>query len=233
MNAPAGMSFEGDPGYPGNHYTFGKADVIEPRIGVIFDPIGNGKMTIRAGYGIFYDAPQLFFNTRYSNSPPFGSTISLAGPLPFASPWATYPGGIPFPGLSELSPTVPFPTEGVYVNSPLHIQPMYLQQFNASVQRQIGSWLFSGNYLGNTTRHLPTSYEADPAIYDGKATLAKPNTNPRRLLALQNGRPRAPTIRPSANTTMGSWQITTACFFRPKPAERILTWWRIIPMPTV
>jgi hypothetical protein len=186
VNAPAGMSFEGDPGYPGNHYTFGKADVIEPRIGVIFDPIGNGKMTIRAGYGIFYDAPQLFFNTRYSNSPPFGSTISLAGPLPFASPWATYPGGIPFPGLSELSPTVPFPTEGVYVNSPLHIQPMYLQQFNASVQRQIGSWLFSGTYLGNTTRHLPTSYEADPAIYDGKATLAKPNTNPRRLLALQN-----------------------------------------------
>jgi len=185
-NAPAGLSFEGDPGYPGNHYTFGKTDIIEPRIGFIFDPFGDGKTSIRAGYGMFYDAPQMFFNTRYSNSPPFGSTISLAGPLPFANPWVTYPGGDPFPALNNVSPTVPFPTEGIYVNSPLHLKPMYLQQWNLSVQRQVGTWLFSGSYLGNTTTHLPTSFEADPAIYDGIATLAKPNTNPRRLLYKQN-----------------------------------------------
>ena len=74
---------------------------------------------------MFYDTPQMFFNTRYSNSPPFGDTVSLTN-VPFASPWTGYAGGNPFPALNKLSNTAPFVTEGVYVNSPLHIQPMYL-----------------------------------------------------------------------------------------------------------
>lgn len=164
-NAPAGMTFQGDPGYPGNHYTYGNYGLLEPRIGIIVDPTGDGKMSLRAGYGIFFDSPQMFFNTRYSNSPPYGTTISLSGPLPFANPWATYAGGNPFPALNNAYPTVPFPTFGVYVNSPLHIKPMYLQQWNLSLQRQVGSWLLGATYLGNTTKHLPTSYEANPAIY--------------------------------------------------------------------
>ena len=165
LNAPAGMSFQGDKGYPTNHYTFGKKDVFAPRVGVVFDPMGDGKMTIRAGYGIFYDSPQMFFDTRYSNSPPYGSTVSLPGPLSFANPWASYPGGNPFPGLSQVNANSPFPTAGIYVNSPLHIKPMYLQQWSLSIQRQIGTWLFAASYLGNNTKHLSTSYEANPAQY--------------------------------------------------------------------
>jgi len=34
-----------------------------------------------------------------------------------------------------------------------------------SIQRQVSTWLFGATYLGNTTKHLTTSYEADPAIY--------------------------------------------------------------------
>ena len=45
--------------------------------------------------------------------------------------------------------------------------PMYLQQYNLSIQRQstrvVG--LFGGSYLGNKTTHLPTSYEANPAVF--------------------------------------------------------------------
>lgn len=164
-NAPAGMTFDGDPGYPGNHYTYGNYGIVEPRVGLILDPTGDGKMSIRAGYGIFYDSPQMFFNTRYSNSPPYGTTVSLTGPLPFNNPWATYAGGNPFPALNNAYPAVPFPTFGIYVNSPLHIKPMYLQQWNMSVQRQFGSWLLGATYLGNTTKHLPTSFEANPAVY--------------------------------------------------------------------
>lgn len=165
VNAPAGMTFDGDPGYPGNHYTYGNHGLVEPRIGLILDPMGDGKMSVRAGYGIFFDSPQMFFNTRYSNSPPYGTTVSLTGPLPFSNPWSTYAGGNPFPALNNAYPTVPFPTFGVYVNSPLHISPMYMQQWNLSVQRQFGAWLLGATYLGNTTKHLPTSYEANPATY--------------------------------------------------------------------
>jgi hypothetical protein len=113
---------------------------------------------------MFYDSPQMFFNTRYSNSPPYGDAIAENN-VSFANPWANYTGGDPFPGLNTLSATAPFAQEGVYVFSPQHIQPFYLEQWNLSVQRQLGSWLVGATYLGNRSVHLPTSYEADPALY--------------------------------------------------------------------
>jgi len=177
--APAGLSFMGDAGYPTNHYTFGKKTDFEPRVGLIFDPMGDGKMTIRGSYGIFYDTPQMFFDTRYSNSPPFGDTVSLTGPISFANPWATYPGGNPFPALDTAPKSAALPLEGVYVNTPLHPKPMYLQQWNLSLQRQVSSWLFGATYLGNTTKHLTASYEADPAIYiSGTSTGAAGSCGP-------------------------------------------------------
>ena len=58
-----------------------------------------------------------------------------------------------------------FPSAGVYVNSPLQSNPTYLEQWNLSVQKQLGSWLFSASYLGNETKHLPTSFEANPGVF--------------------------------------------------------------------
>ncbi len=202
-SAPAGMIFDGDTGMSGNHYTNSVYDIFDPRFGLIWDPFGDGKTSVRAGFGTFHDSPQMFFATRYSNSPPFGDTISI-NDVPFASPWATYAGGDPFPALDTLSKTAPFPTEGVYVNMPLNIKVTYLEQWDLSLQRQMGTWLFGASYIGNRTVHLPTSNEADPALYipgtstgaagscgslsgsnlpaSGKACSSTGNYNARRLL---------------------------------------------------
>jgi hypothetical protein len=57
----------------------------------------------------------------------------------------------------------------------------YLQQWNLSFQRQIGSNLMlSATYLGNQGVHFYTATELNPAVYGPGATLA--NTNARRVL---------------------------------------------------
>jgi Carboxypeptidase regulatory-like domain/TonB dependent receptor len=182
-NSPAGLSYPGDPGFSGDSNTSGKLADFMPRVGVAWDPKGDGKMTVRAGYGIFYDTPQLFFFTRFSNNPPWGAQISLTN-APFANPWANYPGGDPFPALNAVAKNMVFPQEGVYVNVPSHMQPMYLQQWNLSIEKQIGSWLFSATYLGNEATHFWMSYEGDPAVYSPGATTS--TTNARRALFLAN-----------------------------------------------
>ena len=69
-------------------------------------------------------------------------------------------------------------------NAPLDIKPTYLQQWNLSVQRQVGELLFAGSYLGNKSTHLWTGREANAAVYDATATLG--NTNQRHVLYLLN-----------------------------------------------
>ena len=134
-------------------------------MGLVFDPKGDGKMTVRASYGIFYDNPHLFFNTRFANNPPWGAQITLSNPAGgLTDPYQGFPGGNPFPALANISPNSFFPLAGIYVNAPLDIKPTYLQQWNLSVQRQVGEWLFAGNYLGNKSTHLWTGREANPAV---------------------------------------------------------------------
>ena len=177
-NAPAGLIFPGDSGFPGKSNVFGKNTDFAPRVGLVWDPKGDGKMTVRASYRIFYDTPQLFFYTRFANNPPWGAQVSLPS-VSFSNPWASYPGGNPFPAGNL------FPNAGVYVNMPLHVNPPYVQQWNLSFQKQVGAnLLLSASYFGNETTHMWTGTEMDPAIAVPGATLATENQH--RVLYLQN-----------------------------------------------
>ena len=183
--APAGLMFPGDPGYPGEGVAQRKLGQFAPRIGMVWTPKGDDRTSVRASWGVFYDAPQLFFNTRFANNPPWGAQITISNPAGgFANPYLNYPGGNPFPALATNWRTAAFPAFGVYVNSPLDLQPPQLQQWNVSVQHQFGDWMASASYLGNHTAHLWRGIELNPAVYGPGATTG--NTNQRRVLILQN-----------------------------------------------
>ena len=199
-NGPAGTFFPGDPSFnTGGRPNYTSYKDFAPRFGLGWDPKGDGKMLIRASFGIFYDMPHTLFYYNYSSEPPWGSSVSLTAPAGgFSNPWQGYPGGNPFP--TSLASNTTFPTAGYYESVPLHVKTTYVEQWNLSIQRQLaGSWLLKASYLGNETAHLWTDKELNPAIYvpgncvAGQYGLSAPglcsttaNTQARRLFTQLN-----------------------------------------------
>jgi hypothetical protein len=196
-NAPAGIFYPGDPqfdtnGRPSNT----RLNDFAPRVGLVWDPKGNGKMTVRASWGMFYELPHTLFAYGFSQAPPWGSTITRTN-VDFADPWAGYPGGDPFP-LQLGNKNFAFPQPGNYTSYPLNPQITYLDQWNLSLQRQFGAdWLASASYLGNNTVHLWADAPINAAIYLPQASCviggvtytpcsSTATTNQRRLLNLLN-----------------------------------------------
>ena len=169
--APAGLVFSGDPQYTcGNSFNCSKWDKFFPRVGLAWDPKGDGKMTIRAAYGMFGDRMSMLSLSQEQFGAPFGNTVSATGGT-LANPWANYPGlagGASAPGENPMlilaaragfgysAPNIPFPAFGAYIGSNLSdFNPTYVNQWNLSIQRQFGqNWLLSANYLGTSTIHF-------------------------------------------------------------------------------
>jgi hypothetical protein len=64
------------------------------------------------------------------------------------------------------------------------MQPTQLQQWNLSMQKQLGDWLGGVTYLGTRSAHLWRATELNPAVFGPGATTG--NTNARRVLELAN-----------------------------------------------
>jgi Carboxypeptidase regulatory-like domain/TonB dependent receptor-like, beta-barrel len=166
-NAPAGTLYPGDPGFTtGGRPNYTAWNNWAPRIGVAWDPTGNGKMLVRASWGMFYDMPHTLFYYNYASEPLWGSAVTIISPPGgFADPWSGYPTGTNiFPTTQNATST--YPKSAYYESVPLHVRNTYVQQWNLSLQKQIGpSWLLKAAYLGNSTIHLWLDQELNPAVY--------------------------------------------------------------------
>ena len=197
-NAPAGLIFPGDSQYTdGNSLNSAHLSNFAPRVGVVFDPRGQGKETIRMGYGVFFDGPPLFQYVYEDTTAPWAPLVSLNS-VQFSNPYANYASGNPFP--YKVSANETFPTQLEYLEEQGNTKPPYMQQWNISFQKQFfTNLLVTATYLGNKTTHIWGSLDINPAVYiPGNCvagqyglTAAGPcstsaNDNQRRLLYLQN-----------------------------------------------
>ena len=167
-DAPLGLVFPGDSGIPDATVNNPKTD-FAPRIGLAWDPFGNGKTSVRAGYGIFYDSIQWHNFLTLQISPPFSFFISYVDPTGgFADPTG---GKDPFkPGLMQIPfSQIPLPIQFNVLNQ--NLATPYAQQYNLTLQHEIfSSWLLQAAYVGTTGVHLPSSYDANQAVFVPGAT---------------------------------------------------------------
>jgi len=180
-NAPPGLLFFGDEGVPRgmarralNHWA--------PRVGVAIDPFGDGRSSIRAGYGLFWDTliPTEQAQQYASQLPVFTASTAIIRPQSLANPYggATPTFLVPLPRARDYVFPKPVNT-AVRFNAPGYTSA-YTQQWNLTLERQVlKDTMVRVTYQGSQANRLPIAYEANPAAYTaGSSTRA--NTQQRR-----------------------------------------------------
>jgi hypothetical protein len=197
--APVGFLFPGDKGFVRESGMERRPWNFAPRVGLAWDPRGDGKMSIRASYGLSYDYVNAQFYINASNAPPWGSEIRIPGPISFDDPFSNSA------GISNIFPitfdaNAPFSPFGPFAALKPDQQTTQLHSWNLSIQRQLTpAWFVSANYVGSETVHLWLTTQGNPGtIVPSSLPLgtcppgvvtgcnATTNLNQRRVLYLQN-----------------------------------------------
>jgi hypothetical protein len=113
-----------------------------PRVGFAFDPKGDGKMAIRAGYGIFYEHG----NGNEANT----ESLENSPPLAYAAQQNNIV-GYPNIGGGTAAPQFPLGVTSV----PTQAQWPYVQQWHFDIQRElIHNTVATVSYVGSKGTHL-------------------------------------------------------------------------------
>ena len=215
LNAPAGLLYAGDPGFPKN----GKTGLdkqwwnLSPRAGIAWDVHGDGRLAVRSSYSMAYDFMSGEYHNINANAPPFGNRSLITDPTGlFDDPYRGV-GGDPHPIVTGPNTAyVPFGTFGTMdpgINSPR------IQSWNATVEQQIGSqWGVAVSYLGSHSDRLWAQVALNPGVFRGLGPCTingvsytvcstNANLNQRRLLFQQNPREAAFIGALDLNTDVG------------------------------
>jgi hypothetical protein len=185
--APRGLVFPGDPGIPD---TLSPArNNFSPRLGLAYSPdfgdgllakiLGEpGKLSLRAGYGLFYTAIEGLSIGVDSANIPYGYSFTSPAPPLFNTPYITaaseqsngQPYPLPFPPLnttaSNPDPNVNFARYepdpfGATLNP--GIKTPYGEHYSLTLERQFGkSNILSAGYVGTQGHHLLVVLEENP-----------------------------------------------------------------------
>ncbi len=178
--APRGYVFPGDevPGYGKIPNTIAPTRYTNfaPRFGIAYSPGFSGlvgkilggpdQLSIRAGWGLFYNNLEGALELDETGLAPFDIYYPAPLPVVFASPYTNRSDGgqhQPFPfDPNNFNWSLALPLNG-YPVVPIDQKVPYAEDYNFTVQRRIGSTdLVSIGYVGNQAHHLLTQLSNNP-----------------------------------------------------------------------
>jgi hypothetical protein len=178
-SAPPGMVFPGDRGVQ-NGLAPTDYNNFAPRIGLAFDPRGDGRMSVRLAYGLFFEDLRSDIFTYAAVNQPFVISNTLNTPSSLVNPYSGHVNPFPYQ-YSPQTARFSFPMSLFTVPAPTLNAP-YVHNLSASIQQQLAGGLqFNIGYVGKLEHNLIRMLQMNPAVYTGpSSTLA--NTDSRRPL---------------------------------------------------
>ena len=175
-NAPAGFLYPGDDGFVND--SAGMKDhwlQFSPRVGFAWDPRGDGRTAVRAGYSLGYDFVNAQFHLNTSVAWPWGAEVRFNDPT----------GGFddPFRGSGQANifpltfdQNAPFGLAGPYIAMTPDIDLPRQQSWNTTVQHQFGDNMSAEvSYLGSHSDRLWNVRALNPGVFiPGSCTLNTP-----------------------------------------------------------
>jgi hypothetical protein len=179
---PTGLVVPGDKGVPpGMTQTYYKA--FAPRIGIAYSPNftsgalgklfgGNGKTSIRTGWGMFYNPMEQLVLEQFGAEPPFGGSTYLPSTF-FNTPFVAQNGNInpnPFNGVLSPKPGTPIDWASyrpmlLYGDFQPKLRTQYSVQYNFSIQRELAKDIvLQLGYVGSQGHRLLASHDINAAI---------------------------------------------------------------------
>lgn len=158
-DAPAGLLYPGDPGVPRGTYETDKNN-FAPRLGLAWDPTGTGRSSLRAAWGIFYDAlaGQGDFFQNGVLAPPFTPLLEVNSPpaaLTLRTPMSAVTGG-----------ATNFPPGLIFIGWGEDFSQPFAHHFNVTWQQEIGTNLGAEiGYVGSRGANLPIFMEVNPGVF--------------------------------------------------------------------
>lgn len=169
--APVGLLFAGDEGVSAS-VVGSRWNNFGPRLGLAWDPRGDGKTSVRAGFGAYYvPLTRGISLNRFTLIQPFTTDLTVLGadaynifarpPFNGVSPFPRpYAGNLDALRAADFVATANETTFGL----PFKTQADY--QWSLSIQQALGAnAAIEVNYIGSSSSHLFTSVEANPAVY--------------------------------------------------------------------
>ena len=162
-NLPPGELVPGDPGVlktgvkTYNH-------IFDPRIGLAWDVFGDGRTSVRAGFGIYHDYINVNSNNDTISAPPWALSVDIPFPASLKDPYQGHV--VPFPAFRPFahSQTFAFPFFGNEFD-PAMAYPV-IQQWNLAIERQLPKGLMvRAAYEGMQSYHLLGGIEQNQAVY--------------------------------------------------------------------